>query len=195
MRGLARRRPTGLEWRVRGKDELACVGLKLLSRSTHANARTRSERGRVRRVERLVCARSLFGRARFVSFIPFRSKDTAGARGAGTHGTHGHTDHTGEPHNHPYPQRTSTTARRPWNARSPRRLNSRSPGSDRSPRPTQKRPLPRCKYVHRKSLIAHSMAHSRLIQGTHTKLHKTASVPSDLSARTTFGRTPPARRA
>ena len=120
LRGLARRRPTGLEWRVRGKDELACVGLKVLSRSTHANARTRSERGRVRRVERLVCARSLFGRARFVSFIPFRSKDTAGARGAGTHGTHGHTDHTGEPHNHPYPQRTSTTARRPWNVRGPR---------------------------------------------------------------------------
>ena len=164
MRGLARRRPTGLEWRVRGKDELACVGLKVLSRSTHANARTRSERGRVRRVERLVCARSLFGRARFVSFIPFRSKDTAGARGAGTHGTHGHTDHTGEPHNHPYPQRTSTTARRPWNVRGPRADSTvNTQPSAAAPEPTQKRPLPRCKYVHRKSLIAHSRPW--LIQG------------------------------
>ena len=164
LRGLARRRPTGLEWRVRGKDELACVGLKLLSRSTHANARTRSERGRVRRVERLVCARSLFGRARFVSFIPFRSKDTAGARGAGTHGTHGHTDHTGEPHNHPYPQRTSTTARRPWNVRGPRADSTvNNQPSAAAPEPTQKRPLPRCKYVHRKSLIAHSRPW--LIQG------------------------------
>ena len=164
LRGLARRRPTGLEWRVRGKDELACVGLKLLSRSTHANARTRSERGRVRRVERLVCARSLFARARFVSFIPFRSKDTAGARGAGSHGTHGHTDHTGEPHNHPYPQRTSTTARRPWNVRGPRADSTvNNQPSAAAPEPTQKRPLPRCKYVHRKSLIAHSRPW--LIQG------------------------------
>ena len=88
LRGLARRRPTGLEWRVRGKDELACVGLKLLSRSTHANARTRSERGRVRRVERLVCARSLFARARFVSFPVKRHRRRA-------RGEPGHTGHTG----------------------------------------------------------------------------------------------------
>ena len=169
LRGLARRRPTGLEWRVRGKDELACVGLKLLSRSTHANARTRSERGRVRRVERLVCARSLFARARFVhSYRSGQKTPRARARGAGSHGTHGHTDHTGEPHNHPYPQRTSTTARRPWNVRGPRADSTVNTQHDTqpsaaAPEPPQKRPLPRCKYVHRKSLIAHSRPW--LIQG------------------------------
>ena len=160
LRGLARRRPTGLEWRVRGKDELACVGLKLLSRSTHANARTRSERGRVRE------SSALFALARFsrelVLFHSYRSGQKtpqARARGAGSHGTHGHTDHTGEPHNHPYPQRTSTTARRPCAV--PAAADSRTLAA--APEPTQKRPLPRCKYVHRKSLIAHSRPW--LIQG------------------------------
>ena len=64
LRGLARRRPTGLEWRVRGKDALACVGLKVLSRSTHANARTRAERGRVGflQVERALTAIARFSR-------------------------------------------------------------------------------------------------------------------------------------
>jgi len=55
LRGLARRRPTGLEWRVRGKDALACVGLKVLSRSTHANARTHSERKKRAGTSREVC--------------------------------------------------------------------------------------------------------------------------------------------
>ena len=168
LRGLARRRPTGLEWRVRGKDELACVGLKLLSRSTHANARTRSERGRGRRVERLVFARSLFGRARFVSFIPFRSKDTAGARAGSrvtrdtrAHGSHRRTSQPPLPTTHQLHDRATTVR---WNVRGPRADSTvNNQPSAAAPEPTQKRPLPRCKYVHRKSLIAHSRPW--LIQG------------------------------
>jgi hypothetical protein len=79
-------------------------------------------------------------------------KKTPGCRDThGTHGdtgTRGHTDHTDETHNQANPhQRTRQLAPAPGTAR-PRddrirgRLNSRSPGADRSPRPTQKRPPP-----------------------------------------------------
>ena len=53
-------------------------------------------------------------------------------------GAHGHTDHTDEPHNRP---KTNAPARQ-RDDRIRGRLNSRSPGADRSPRPTQKRPPP-----------------------------------------------------
>ena len=75
-----------------------------------------------------------------------------GEPGHGTHtghtGAHGHTDHTDEPHNHPnpttHPTRTSHDhATAETAADSLGRLkNSRKPGADRSPRPTQKRPPP-----------------------------------------------------
>ena len=55
LRGLARRRPTGLEWRARGKDALACVGLKVLSRRT--------------KFERAAPLRSLAFRGNFVCFF------------------------------------------------------------------------------------------------------------------------------
>ena len=70
------------------------------------------------------------------------SRDTHGTH-TGHTGAHGHTDHTDEPHNHPNPTTlTRTTTRRPKPYRNRGRLNSRRPGADRSPRPTQKRPPP-----------------------------------------------------
>ena len=67
--------------------------------------------------------------------------------GAGTHtghtghtGARGQTDHTDEPHNHPpKPKDTNPHENRD---RLNSRKNSRKPGVDRSPRPTQKRPPP-----------------------------------------------------
>ena len=83
----------------------------------------------------------------WLSFFLVTGKKTL--RGAGTsHGTHtghtgahGHTDHTDESHNHPNPtthphdHATGQAA----DGRNRGRLNSRRPGADRSPRPTQKR--------------------------------------------------------
>ena len=55
-------------------------------------------------------------------------------------GARGHTDHTDEPHNHPpKPNDTNPHENRD---RLNSRKNSRKPGVDRSPRPTQKRPPP-----------------------------------------------------
>ena len=67
LRGLARRRPTGLEWRVRGKDALACVGLKVLSRSTH---KPQSERVGFLQVERALSAIARFSFGSFVFSLP-----------------------------------------------------------------------------------------------------------------------------
>ena len=67
--------------------------------------------------------------------------------GAGTHmghtghtGARGQTDHTDEPHNHP-PKPKDTNPHEDRD-RFNSRKNSRKPGVDRSPRPTQKRPPP-----------------------------------------------------
>ena len=166
LRGLARRRPTGLEWRVRGKDELACVGLKVLSRSTHANARTRSERGR--KESRASCLRSLAFRASsfcFIHTVPVKrhrgragSRDTRDTR---AHGSHRRTSQPPLPTTHQLHDRATTVR---WNVRGPRADSTVNiQPSAAAPEPTQKRPLPRCKYVHRKSLIAHSRPW--LIQG------------------------------
>ena len=74
------------------------------------------------------------------NFLGLSGKKTPG--GAGIHmghtGAHGHTDHTDEPHNRP---KTNAPARQ-RDDRIRGRLNSRSPGADRSPRPNQKRPPP-----------------------------------------------------
>ena len=66
-----------------------------------------------------------------------------------THGTHkrtrGHTDHTDEPHNHPNPTthpHDHATAETRNRGRLNSSKNSRRPGADHSPRPTQKRPPP-----------------------------------------------------
>ena len=82
------------------------------------------------------------------STVPY--KDTGGSRD--THGTHkrtrGHTEDTDEPHKHPNSTtltRTTTRQPKPETAAEGRlnsSKNSRRPGADHSPRPTQKRPPP-----------------------------------------------------
>jgi hypothetical protein len=88
--------------------------------------------------------------------VPIQEKDTWGHK-RNTNGTHtghtsahGHTDHTDEPHNHPSNNPAKHTTPRAHEARQVRdelrnrgRLNSRSPGADRSPRPFG---IPYCKF-------------------------------------------------
>ena len=66
--------------------------------------------------------------------------------GAGTHmghtGARGQTDHTDEPHSHNHPPKPKDTNPHENRDRLNGRKNSRKPGVDRSPRPTQNRQPP-----------------------------------------------------
>ena len=99
----------------------------------------------------LIKACSVRSKCVFLGFLLVESSYCTGKKTPGepgrirdthrTHGTHGRTDHTDEPHNHPNPDDTPARPRDGRNrSRLNSRMNSRGPGADRSPRPTQKRP-------------------------------------------------------